>query len=109
MASVIIFFNADKKNKSLYVHDELFLIHFSVQIKQNVYSIGTYSASGVTQIIVKMYGNIAKVTFLKVCHFSIHQHFLDTKTSVVRAVAVEYIRKNRGWHKIAKLVNPDRK
>ena len=42
------------------MHDELFLIHFSLQIKQNVYSIGTYSASYVTQIIVKMYGKIAK-------------------------------------------------
>ena len=42
------------------MRDELFLIHFSLQIKQNVYSIGTYSASNVTQIIDKMYGNIAK-------------------------------------------------
>ena len=42
------------------MRDELFLIHFSLQIKQNVYSIGTYSASDVTQIIVKMYGKIVK-------------------------------------------------
>ena len=42
------------------MRDELFLIYFSLQIKQNVYSIGTYSASDVTQIIVKMYGKIAK-------------------------------------------------
>ena len=42
------------------MHDELFLIHFLVQIMQNVYSIGTYSASDMTQIIVKMYGQIAE-------------------------------------------------
>ena len=49
-----------------------------------------------------------KVTFLKVCHFSIHQQFPDTKTSIMRAMVVEYISKKRGWHKIAKLVNHDR-
>ena len=42
------------------MRDELFLIHFSLQIKQNVYSIGTYSASDVTQIMVTMYRKIAK-------------------------------------------------
>ena len=42
------------------MRDELFLIHFSLQIKQNEYSIGTYSACDVTQIIDKMYGKIAK-------------------------------------------------
>ena len=42
------------------MRDKLFLIHVSLQIKQNVYSIGHYSASDVTQIIVKMYGKIAK-------------------------------------------------
>ena len=42
------------------MRDELFLIHFSLQIKQKVFSIGTCSASDATQIIVKMYGKIAK-------------------------------------------------
>ena len=106
MASVIIFLNADL-NQSLYVRDELFLVHCSLQIKQNVYSIGTYSASDVTQIIVME--NRKKVTFLKVCNFSIRNHFPDTKTSVVRAMVVEYIGKKKSWHKIAKLVNRDRK
>ena len=69
MASSIIFLNADK-NKSLYVRDEIFLIHFSLQIKQNVYSIGTYSASDVTQIIAKMYGKLAK------CHIFESMPFL---------------------------------
>ena len=40
--------------------DELFLVHFSLQIEQNVYSICRYSASDVNQIIDKMYGKIAK-------------------------------------------------
>ena len=91
------------------MHDELFLMHFSLQIKQNVYSIGTYSASDVTQIIVKCMEKSQKVTFLKVSHFSIHQHFPDTKTYIVRAMVLEYISKKRGWHKIAKLVNRDGK
>ena len=47
------------------MRDELFLIHFSLQIKQNVYSIGTYSASDMTKIIVKMYGKIAKSHFFE--------------------------------------------
>ena len=44
----------------MYLCDELFLKHFSLQIKQNVYSIGTYSAPEATQILVKMYRKIAK-------------------------------------------------
>ena len=40
--------------------DKLFLIHFSLQVKQKVYLIGTYSVSDMTQIIVKMYAKIAK-------------------------------------------------
>ena len=91
------------------MRDELFLIDFSLQIKQNVYSIGTYSAPDVTQIIVKIYGKSQKVTFLKVHHFFIYQHFPYTKKSVVPAMVVEYISKKRGWHKIAKLVNHNRK
>ena len=44
----------------MYLLDELFLIHFSLQIKQNVYSIGTYNSPEATQILVKMYRKIAK-------------------------------------------------
>ena len=36
----------------------IILIHFSLQIKQNVYSIGTYSAPEATHFIVKMYGKV---------------------------------------------------
>ena len=50
-----------------------------------------------------------KNTFLKACHFSIHQHFPDTKASFVRAMVAEYFSKKGGWHKIANLVNNDRK
>ena len=42
------------------MRDELFIIDISLQIKQNIYSIGTYSGPDVTQIIVKMYEKIAK-------------------------------------------------
>ena len=65
-------------------------------IKQNVYSIGTYSAPEATQILVKCIEKRQKFTFLKVYHFSIHQNFPDTKTFVVRATAVEYISQKRG-------------
>ena len=91
------------------MRDELFLIHFSLQIKQNVYSLGTYSASDVTQIIAKMYGKIAKSHIFESMPFLHSSGIPDTKTSVVRAMVEEYISKNRGWHKIAKLVNLDRK
>ena len=106
MASVIIFLNTVEK-KPINLHDELFLKHFSLQRNQKVYSIGTYSAPEAIQILVKMYRKIAKVTFLKVFYFSIHQHFPDTKTSVVRAMDVEYISQKRGSHQIVKLANHD--
>ena len=38
----------------------MFLKYILLQIKQNVYSIGTYSALDVAQILVKMYRKIAK-------------------------------------------------
>ena len=42
------------------MRDELFLKHCSLQIKQNVCLIGTYSAPEATQILLKMYRKIAK-------------------------------------------------
>ena len=56
---MIIFLNT-VENKSIYLRDELFLKQFLLQRKQNVNSIGTYSAPEATQILVKMYGKIAK-------------------------------------------------
>ena len=61
------------------MRDELFLVHFSLQIKQNVYSIGTYSASDVTQIIVKMYGKIAKSHIVESMPFLHSSAFSDYK------------------------------
>ena len=85
------------------------LIHFSLQIKQKVYSIHTYSVHELTQVLVKMYRKMAKSNkFLKVFHFSIHQRFPDTKSSVVREMAVVYIRQKRGKHQFAKLASHDR-
>ena len=42
------------------MRDELFLINFSPQIKQNLYSVGTYSAPEGTQSLETMYRKIAK-------------------------------------------------
>ena len=57
----------------------MFLIHFSLQIKQNLYSIGTYSASVVTQIIVKMYEKIAKSHIFESMPFLHSSAFSDYK------------------------------
>ena len=91
--------------------DELFLIDFSLQIKQNVYSIGTYSAPDVTQIIVKMFGKFAKRHIFERMPFLNSLGFFGYKDVCPAVMVVEYmyISKKRGWHKIAKLVNHDRK
>ena len=44
----------------IYLRDKLFPIHFSLQIEQNVYSLGIYGAPEATQNVVKMYRKIAK-------------------------------------------------
>ena len=42
-------------NKSTFLHHEMFFfIHYSLQIKQNIYSIGIVCAPVVTQFIVKV-------------------------------------------------------
>ena len=80
----------------MYLHDELFLKHCSLQIKQKVYSIGTYNAPEATQILVKMYRKIAKSHIFETISFFYSSNFPNTKTSVVRAMAVEYISQKRG-------------
>ena len=73
--------------------------HFSLQIKQNVYSIGTYSGPEGTQILVKMYRKIAKIAkshIFESVSFFYSPNFPDTKTSAVQAMAVEYISQKRG-------------
>ena len=39
---------------------EMIFMHFSLQIKQNIYSIGIFHAPVVTQFIVKVYKKIEK-------------------------------------------------
>ena len=95
MASVINFLNT-VKNKSICLRDESFLIHFSLQIKQNVYSKGTYSFPEATRILVIMYRKIEKSHIFESISFFVHQHYPDTKTSVVRAMAIEYISQKKG-------------
>ena len=41
-------------NKSYFLRNEMIFMHFSLQIKQNVYSIGFIRAHVVTQFIVKV-------------------------------------------------------
>ena len=48
----IIFLNTELK-KLHFLHDERIFMHCSLQIKQNVYSIGIFRAPVVTQFIVK--------------------------------------------------------
>ena len=78
MASRIILLNTEP-NKSKYVRDEMFFRHYWLQIKQNVYSIGTFRATVETQFMVKVYRKIAKSLILTVFHFSINQHFSECK------------------------------
>ena len=66
------------------MRDELFLIHFSLQIKHSVYLIGTYSASHVTQIIVKMHGKIAKSQIFESMPF-LHSSVFSGYKDVCRA------------------------
>ena len=49
----IIFLNTEL-NKPQFLRDEMIFMHFSLQIKQNIYSIGTFRAPVVTQFIVKV-------------------------------------------------------
>ena len=44
----------NEQNKSTYWRDEMFFIHHSLQIKQNVYSIGTFRAPVATEFIVNV-------------------------------------------------------
>ena len=41
-------------NKPKYLRDEMIFMHCSLQIKQNIYSIGMFRAPVVTQFIVKV-------------------------------------------------------
>ena len=49
----IIFLNAELKNPH-FLRDEMIFMHFLLQIKQNIHSIGIFLAPVVTQFIVKV-------------------------------------------------------
>ena len=49
----IIFLNTEL-NKAHFLRDEMIFMHCSLQIKQNIYSIGIFRAPVVTQFIVKV-------------------------------------------------------
>ena len=53
MASKIFLLNTEQ-NKSTYLSDEMFFIHYLLQIKQNVYSIGIIRVPVATLFIVKV-------------------------------------------------------
>ena len=81
----IIFLNTEL-NKPHFLCDEMIVMHCSLQIKQNIYSISIFRASEVTQFIVKVKKNRKKDPFLKVYHFSISQHFPNVRMVVVQEV-----------------------
>ena len=55
----IIFLNTEL-NKPHFLRDEMIFIHCSLQIKQNIYSIGIFRAPVVTQFRVKEWRKIEK-------------------------------------------------
>ena len=75
---MIIFLNTFE-NKSIYLCDELFLKQFSLQRKQNVYSKGTCSAPEATQILVKLFGKIAKSHIFESVSFFYSSTFSEYK------------------------------
>ena len=55
----IIFLNTEL-NKPHFLRDEMIFMHCSLQIKQNIYSIGIFHVPVVTQFIVKVKRKIEK-------------------------------------------------
>ena len=55
----IIFLNTEL-NKLHFLRDEMIFMHCLLQMKQNIYSIGIFHASVVTQFIIKVEGKIKK-------------------------------------------------
>ena len=48
---------------------------------------------------------LQKVSFLKVYHFFINQHFPDAKTLIMRAVIAENISSKESWYQTAAFSN----
>ena len=70
-----IFFLNTELSKPHFLRDEMIVMHCSLQIKQNIYSIGIFRA----QFKVKYKEKSEKVPFFKVYHFTISQHFQNVK------------------------------
>ena len=82
----ILFLNTEQ-NKPHFLRDEMIFMHCSLQIKQNLCSIGIFRAPAVTQFMVKVKRKIEKGPFLKVYHFSISLFFSECKgVSSVRII-----------------------
>ena len=108
MASRIILLNTEQ-DKSKYLRDEMFFIHYWLQINQNVYSIGTFRAPVATQFKVKYKEKSQKVSFLPYSFSLFVNIFLIAKTLVMQAVVAEYISRKRSWQQIDNLSNDDSK
>ena len=86
----IIFLNTEL-NKPHFLRDEMIFMQSSLQIKQNIYSIGIFRAPVVTIYSKSIKKNLKKKSpILKVYHFSISQHFPNVKVVVVQAVITKY-------------------
>ena len=57
-----------ERNKPHFLRDEMIFMHCSLQIKQNIYSIGIFRAPVMTQFIVKVRRKIEKSPFMKLYH-----------------------------------------
>ena len=104
-----IFFLNKELNRPHVLRDEMIFMHCSLQIKQNIYSIGIFRAPVLTQFTVKVKKKRKKVPFLKVYHYSFSQYFPNVKAVVVQAVITLYNLIKMSWHQIVNLSNQDRK
>ena len=68
------------------LRDEIICMHCSLQITKHIFN--THFSCSFSDIIYSksIKKNRKKVPFLKVCHFSISQHFPNVKVVVVQAV-----------------------
>ena len=78
-----------EQNKSTFLSDEMFLIHYSLQIKQSINSICIFRVPVVAQIIVKVYRKNTNSSIFKVIHFSINQNFLNLKGVIAQYILIK--------------------
>ena len=70
----IIFLNTEL-TKPHFLSDEMIFMHCSLQIKQNINSLGIFRAPVVSQFIEKVYRKTKKKQFLKVLPFLYYSAF----------------------------------